>query len=256
MQAVYDNYLEPASKFPYVGKIIFPRQKKYFPTEGNLFSVGREFRGLFGWWEGLHQGGVDEGCGDGHEAGDADDQAAVAAEAYNLALDSLEDAAGDTHAVAFFHGHLGGRKIEQLFVLRSGHGNEVAHFAFGHGERQASLAVHIETHRDAAFQLLFETVDCLPGGMREEQIVHYGEQAFHPFPVAVEYDHLLHGQEIAYAFRVEVLFELELAAVRDTQDVPLIFGSGGKRRHSLQKVVFGGHRSLIFRGYPTFHLIG
>lgn len=192
---------------------------------------------------------MDKSGGDGHEAGDADDQAAVAAEAEEFALGAFEDAAGDAHAVAFLQGYFGQREIEQLLVLRTGHGDEVAHFAFGHGERQASLAVHIETHRDAAFQLLFETVDCLPGGMREEQIVHYGEQAFHPFPVAVEYDHLLHGQEIAYAFRVEVLFELELAAVRDTQDIPLFFCTGGKRRHDCwQKIVFGGHRISIFPG--------
>lgn len=174
---------------------------------------------------------MDEGGGNGHETGDADYQAAVAAEAEEFALGTFEDAAGDAHTVAFLQGDFGQGEIEQLLVLRAGYGYEVAHFALGHGERLRRLAVHIETYRHAAFQLLLEHVDTLAGGVGKDQIVHHGEEALDALPATVGHEHLLHGQEIADALCVEVLLELELAAVRDTQDIPLFFCSGGKRRH-------------------------
>lgn len=208
------------------------------------------FRRLFaGGGDALHEGGMDKGGGDGHEAGNADDQPAVAAETEEFALRAFEDTARDAHTVAFLKGYFGQGEIEQLFVLRTGHGYEVAHFALGHSERLCRLAVHIETHRHAAFQLLLEGIDALAGGVGKDQIVHHGEEALDALPAAVGHEHLLHGQEIANALCIEVLLELELAAVRDTQDIPLFFCTGGKRRHGcLQKIVFGGHRILIFPG--------
>lgn len=174
---------------------------------------------------------MDKSGGDGHEAGNADYQAAVAAEAEEFALGAFEDAAGDAHAVAFLQGYFGQREIEQLLVLRAGHSYEVAHFALGHGERLRRLAVHIETHRHATLQLLLERIDTLAGGVGKDQIVHHGEEALDALPAAVGHEHLLHGQKIADALCVKVLLELELAAVRDTQDIPLFFCPGGKRRH-------------------------
>lgn len=208
------------------------------------------FRRLFaGGGDALYEGGMDEGSGDGHEAGDADDQPAISAEAEEFALGAFEDAAGDAHAVAFLQGYFGQGKIEQLLVLRAGDGYEVAHFALGHGERLRCLAIHIETYRHTAFQLLLEGFDTLAGGVGKDQIVHHGEEALDALPAAVGHEHLLHGQKITDALCIEVLFELELAAVRDTQDIPLFFCSGGKRRHGrLQKIVFGGHRISIFPG--------
>ena len=240
----WGNIFPPGYKFPSAREEIFVRTDVFFRR---LFAGGGDA---------LYEGGMDEGGGDGHEAGDADYQAAVAAETEEFALGAFEDAARDTHAVAFLKGHFGQGEIEQLFVLRTGHGYEVAHFTLRHGERLCRLAVHIETHRHAALQLLLERVNALAGGVGKDQIVHHGEEALDALPAAVWHNHLLHGQEIADALCVKVLLELELAAVRDTQDIPLFFCPGGKRRHSLQKVVFGGHRSLIFREYPTFYLIG
>ena len=232
-------------KFSYVREEVFVRTDVFFRR---LFAGGGNA---------LYEGGMDKGCGDGHEAGDADDQPAIAAEAEEFALRAFEDTARDAHAVAFLQGYFGQGEIEQLLVLRTGHGYKVAHFALGHGERLCRLAIHIETHRHAALQLLLEGIDALAGCVGKDQIMHHREEALDALPATVGHEHLLHGQEIADALCVEVLLELELAAVRDTQDIPLFFCPGGKRRHGCwQKIVFGGHRISIFRGYPTFYLIG
>lgn len=173
--------------------------------------------------DGLDERGVYECGGDGHEAGDADDYAAVAFETEEFSFYAFEDASRDAHPITLSEVQLGDGEIKKLFVLCTGYGYEVLHVGFRYGEGRVGFPVHVIAGRDRCLQFFFESVYGVSAAMHEEQVVDHRNGLFDALPVATDQDGFLHGQEVFDSIPVEIFFKKHLPTIGYSHHVPSFF---------------------------------
>lgn len=188
--------------------------------------LGRE-----GWLvEEFEVGGGDEGEGDGGDAFELDDDAAVVVDAFDDAFDAGEVAFGNDDAATDLVGYGCVVEEEDAVVGDGGDADEVLHLVVGHVDDLRSYGgVEGTCHHVAEGAEVFvghlEEGELFAGGVDEEEIVDGGDEfetamscAFDEFPGD--------GEEGFDAFLFEGGFYFQFTVVGDTHRVPELLSAG------------------------------
>lgn len=161
---------------------------------------------------------MEGGGGYGHEAADFDDYAAVALDAEEAALDARPNATRDADAVAGLEAGFVDGQVEELLLVATGYGDEVAHLLRGDGDGAPLGETHDVAYLVGKRRLALELLHRGLRGTDKDEVVDHGDEfALCSGPLGL---YVVEGNEVLDALGVEPSLELHLARVGDAQGVP------------------------------------
>ncbi len=160
---------------------------------------------------------MDKGGGNGNEAFDIDEHAAVALDSDKYALGTSECAADDAHAFAFGEIARVGVEVDEFLVIGACYLDKVFHLVSGHGNGFVGLAVHDVADGQVGRHLVILHVT--GRDVDEDEVVHAGHESLDHHAVAF-LAAVLHGHEIGNAAGVQVFLDLELTVIGHADGKP------------------------------------
>lgn len=170
-------------------------------TPSNFFH---SYKFLFFFYR-LYQRGMDEGGGDGHDAFYVDHYPTVAADADELADNTLEDAASDAYTLTLDEVELGRLDVENGFIVGPGNQDEAAHLFIGNDNGGVLGTVHDVADGDAHAGLVLQGIDAGTGGMNEDQVVDGGDKLAQATAVLLHI-FIVHRDEALDVLGIQIFF--------------------------------------------------